>query len=144
MTLASALESFLAILVLAAAIWTIAARGTFTAVVGFVTYGLLLALVWMSLSSADIALTEAAIGSGITGILLVGATARLEVTENSMAAQSGATHHLVAAIVCAVVTLGLAAVVLALPNPAPTLAAAAATNMPAVDLGNPVAAVLLA
>jgi len=144
MTLASALEIFLAILVLAAAIWTIAARGTFTAVVGFVTYGLLLALVWMSLSSADIALTEAAIGSGITGILLVGATARLEVTEKSVAAQSGTTYHLVAAIVCALVTVGLAAVVLALPHPAPTLAAAAATNMPAVDLGNPVAAVLLA
>ena len=143
MTLASVLQIFLAILVLAAAIWTIAARGTFTAVVGFVTYGLLLALVWMSLSSADIALTEAAIGGGITGILLVGATARLEVTEKSMAAQSGATH-LVAAIVCTLVTVGLAAVVLALPHPAPTLAAAAATNMPAVDLGNPVAAVLLA
>ena len=143
MTLASVLQIFLAILVLAAAIWTIAARGTFTAVVGFVTYGLLLALVWMSLSSADIALTEAAIGGGITGILLVGATARLEVTEKSMAAQSGATH-LVAAIVCTFVTVGLAAVVLALPHPAPTLAAAAATNMPAVDLGNPVAAVLLA
>ena len=144
MTLASALEIFLAMLVLASAIWTITARGTFAAVVGFVTYGLLLTLVWMSLSSVDIALTEAAIGSGVTGILLLGATARLEVTEKSTAARSGPTLQVVAAIVCALVTIGLAAVVLALPVPAPTLAAAAVANMPAVGLGNPVAAVLLA
>ena len=144
MTLASALEIFLAMLVLASAIWTITARGTFAAVVGFVTYGLLLTLVWMSLSSVDIALTEAAIGSGVTGILLLGATARLEVTEKSTAARSGPTLQVVAAIVCASVTVGLAAVVLALPVPAPSLAAVAVANMPAVDLGNPVAAVLLA
>ena len=144
MTLASALEIFLVMLVLASAIWTITARGTFAAVVGFVTYGLLLTLVWMSLSSVDIALTEAAIGSGVTGILLLGATARLEVTEKSTAARSGPTLQVVAAIVCASVTVGLAAVVLALPVPAPSLAAVAVANMPAVDLGNPVAAVLLA
>jgi len=144
MTLASALEIFLVMLVLASAIWTITARGTFAAVVGFVTYGLLLTLVWMSLSSVDIALTEAAIGSGVTGILLLGATARLEVTEKCTAARSDTPLHVVAAIVCALVTIGLAAVVLALPVPAPTLAAAAVANMPAVGLGNPVAAVLLA
>ena len=144
MTLASALEIFLAILVVAAAIWTITARRTFAAVVGFVTYGLLLTLVWMSLSSVDIALTEAAIGSGVTGILLLSATACLEVTEKATAARSGTTLQVVAAIVCALVTIGLATVVLTLPDPAPTLAAAAAANMPAVDLGNPVAAVLLA
>jgi len=144
MTLVLALEIFLAILVVAAAIWTITARETFAAVVGFVTYGLLLALVWMSLSSADIALTEAAIGSGVTGILLLGATARLEVAEKSIAARSGTALHLVAAIVCGLVTIGLATVVLALPDPAPTLASAVAANMRAVDLGNPVAAVLLA
>jgi multisubunit Na+/H+ antiporter MnhB subunit len=144
MTLASALEIFLAILVMAAAIWTITARRTFAAVVGFVTYGLLLTLVWMSLSSVDIALTEAAIGSGVTGILLLSATACLEVTEKATAARSGTTLQVVAAIVCALVTIGLATVVLTLPDPAPTLAAAAAANMPAVDLGNPVAAVLLA
>jgi multisubunit Na+/H+ antiporter MnhB subunit len=144
MTLASALEIFLAMLVLASAIWTITARGTFAAVVGFVTYGLLLTLVWMSLSSVDIALTEAAIGGGVTGILLLSATARLEVAEKTTAARSGTTLQVVAAIVCALVTVGLATVVLTLPDPAPTLAATAAASMPAVGLGNPVAAVLLA
>lgn len=143
--MASALEIGLAILVLAAATWTIAARDAFAAVIGFVTYGLLLTLVWMSLSSVDVALTEAAIGSGVTGILLLGAAARLRVAEKSMATErAGAAQHLVAAVLSASVTAALAAVVLVLPNPAPTLAPAAEANLPAIGLGNAVTAVLLA
>jgi uncharacterized MnhB-related membrane protein len=68
MTIAAALEIALAVLVLGMAAWTIAARETFAAVVGFVAYGLLLALVWVRLDAVDVALTEAAIG-GLSGIL---------------------------------------------------------------------------
>ena len=71
----------LAVLVLGLAVWTIAARDTFAAVVGFVAFGLLLALVWVRLAAPDVALTEAAIGSGVTGGLLVGASARLRPSE---------------------------------------------------------------
>lgn len=49
----------------------------FTAVVLFVTFGLLLALVWMRLEAADVALAEAAIGAGLTGALLMASLARL-------------------------------------------------------------------
>ena len=77
MTIASALYIGLAVLVLALASWTIFAQDDYAAIVGFVTYGLLLSLVWVSLSSHDIALTEAAIGGGVTGVLLLGAGARL-------------------------------------------------------------------
>ena len=55
----------------------IAAREVFSAVVGYVAYGLLLAIVWVRLYAPDVALTEAAIGSGVTGVLLVAASARL-------------------------------------------------------------------
>ena len=127
--MASALEIGLAILVLAAATWTIAARDTFAAVIGFVTYGLLLTLVWMSLSSVDVALTEAAIGGGVTGILLLSAAARLKVAEKPMAAERvSAAHRLAAAVFSVLVAAGLAAVVLVLPSPAPTLASAAAAK----------------
>ena len=51
MTIASALEMALAAVVLGMAIWTIAARETFAAAVGFVVYGLLLALVWVRLDA---------------------------------------------------------------------------------------------
>ncbi len=62
---------------LGVAAWTVAAREMFSAVVGYVAYGLLLAIVWVRLYAPDVALTEAAIGSGVTGVLLVTAAARL-------------------------------------------------------------------
>lgn len=50
----------------------------FEAIVLFITFGLLLVLVWVRLSAPDIALAEAAIGAGLTGALLLDARARLE------------------------------------------------------------------
>ena len=73
-------ESFdivLAVLVLPLAFWTIAARETFVAVVSYVAYGLLLALVWVRLGAPDVALAVAAIGSGLSGVLLLFTAARL-------------------------------------------------------------------
>ena len=81
MTWTFAIDAALVLLILAVAVWTIAARDTFAAVVGFVAYGLLLALVWVRLHAVDVALTEAAIGSGLSGVLLIGAAARLRSTE---------------------------------------------------------------
>ena len=87
MTVASALEIVLAAVVLGVAVWTIAARETFAAVVGFVAYGLLLALVWVRLDAVDVALTEAAIGGGLGGVLMLGAAARLRAGEAPAAAE---------------------------------------------------------
>ena len=77
MTLFEALDLCLAVIVLGVAAWTVVAREMFSAVVGYVAYGLLLAIVWVRLYAPDVALTEAAIGSGVTGVLLVAAAARL-------------------------------------------------------------------
>ena len=86
-------------MVLGVAVWTIAARETFAAVVGFVAYGLLLALVWVRLDAVDVALTEAAIGSGLSGVLLLGAAARLRAAEAPAAAERpGAILRLAAAV----------------------------------------------
>jgi multisubunit Na+/H+ antiporter MnhB subunit len=140
-----ALTIVLALLVLAAAGWTVTAPSDFAAVVGFVIYGLLLALVWMRLRSVDIALTEAAIGSGVTGVLLLGAGARLRSSEEPPANERpGVAQHVMAAVLCTSITAGLAVVVLILPEPAPTLAPSAAAHLAGTGLGNPVAAVLLA
>jgi multisubunit Na+/H+ antiporter MnhB subunit len=132
-------------LVLGVAAWTIAARDTFAAVVGFVAYGLLLALVWVRLAAPDVALTEAAIGSGLTGGLLIGASTLLRRTEMQAATEKpGATLRLAAAALCTLASAGIAAIVLLLPEPAPTLAPQAAANIAATGLGNPVTAVLMA
>jgi uncharacterized MnhB-related membrane protein len=127
------------------AVWTITSRDTLPAVVGFVAYGLLLALVWVRLAAPDVALTEAAIGSGITGGLLLGASARLRATEAPATGETpGMTLRVAAAVLCALVAAGLAAIVVLLPEPAPTLAPQVAANMAATGLGNPVTAVLMA
>ena len=47
-------------------------------IVFFVVYGLVLAVVWYRLDAPDVALAEAAIGAGITGVLLIGAVSRLQ------------------------------------------------------------------
>ena len=145
MTIALALEIVLAAVVLSVAVWTIAARETFPAVAGFVAYGLLLTLVWVRLGAPDVALTEAAIGSGLTGALLLGAAARLRASEEPEAVERpGGTVRVLAAVLSATVAAALAAGLLFLPDPAPTLAVAAAENAAATGLGNPVTNVLMA
>ena len=135
----------LSALILGLAVWTIVARGAYAAVVGFIAYGLLLTLVWVQLRGIDVALTEAAIGGGLTGALLIGAAARLRGTETATRAErSGtATRWLAAGVSCAV-AVALAICVLALPEPAPTLAPEVLANMAVTEVGNPITAVLLA
>ena len=135
----------LTFLVLGVAAWTIAARETFAAVVGFVAYGLLLALIWVRLAAPDVALTEAALGSGLTGGLLIGAGSRLRVSQSPPAEETpGVALKTAAAVLCILISAGLAAIVPLLPDPAPTLAPQVAANIAATGLGNPVTAVLMA
>ena len=144
MNLTFVLESALAVLVLGAAAWTIAARSAFAAAVGFVSYGLLLALVWVQLAAVDVALTEAAIGSGLTGVLLLGAAATLRRTEARTLRRPPVPLRVLAAAGCALVSVALAVVVLALPESGPTLAPEAMAALPATGVGNPVTGVLMA
>lgn len=138
-------DAGLLITVLGVAGWTVAARETFAAVVGFVAYGLLLALVWVRLAAPDVALTEAAIGGGVTGVLLLGAAARLRGTAVASPEEPpGAIMRLVTGVFCGVISAALAAIVFLLPEPAPTLAPEAAADLSATGVGNPVTAVLMA
>jgi multisubunit Na+/H+ antiporter MnhB subunit len=145
MTLAWVFDAILAATVLGVAGWTIATRQTFAAVVGFVAYGLLLALVWVRLRAPDVALTEAAIGGGVTGVLLLGAAARLRGAPVATPAEwPGVPLRLVTGALCGAVSAVLAATVLLLPDPAPTLAPQAAANLAPTGVGNAVTAVLMA
>ena len=145
MSIGPVLDAGLAALVLAVAWWATVTRVAFAAVAGFVIFGLLLAIVWVRLGAVDVALTEAAVGSGLTGALLVAAEARLRARKALAAAEvPGLTLRIVAALLCAALSGGLALVVLADPDPAPTLAPLAVASLPATGLGNPVTAVLMA
>lgn len=139
------LNAGLAALIVALAIWAVFARDAFAAVVGFIAYGLLLTLVWVQLQGVDVALTEAAIGGGLTGALLIGAAARLRGTEAAARAERPrALVRVAAAALSTAVTAALAMGVLMLPDPAPTLAPQAMANIAATGVGNPITAVLLA
>jgi multisubunit Na+/H+ antiporter MnhC subunit/multisubunit Na+/H+ antiporter MnhB subunit len=145
MSVILALDICLAVLVLAVAGWTVAAREAFAAVVGYVAYGLLVSLVWVRLFAVDVALTEAAIGGGVTGVLLISAAVRLRGTEAAVVAEwPGTGSRLFSAVLCVVVTAGLAAAVLMMPDPGATLAPEADRHLAETGLGNPVTAVLMA
>lgn len=135
-------DAALLALLLGLAAWVVLARNAFAAVAAFIAYGLLLTLAWLQLHGVDIALTEAAIGGGLTGALLIGAVTRLRSAPAAPA--TGATTHALAALVAAALAAVLAACVRALPDPAPSLAPLVADNIAATGVGNAITAVLLA
>jgi multisubunit Na+/H+ antiporter MnhB subunit len=140
-----ALDLVFGLLALAVAVFALRTRSTYAAVVGFVSFGVLLSMVWFRLGAPDVALTEAAIGGGLTGLLMLNASAVLRPTEAAAAAERHSVGLRLAALLAAGgVAVGLALAVLALPTPAPTLAPLAAAGAPATGLGNPVAATLMA
>jgi multisubunit Na+/H+ antiporter MnhB subunit len=140
-----AFDILLAALILGLALWTAIARETFAAVLGLMAYGLLLTLVWVRLHGVDVALTEGAIGGGLTGVLLIGAAARSRATESvSLAERPGTLTRALAAGLAAAVASALAVCVLILPVPAPTLAHEVAANLASTGVGNPITGVLLA
>ena len=144
MTIDTVLDCCLAALVLAVGCWIIVARDSFAAAVGFVAYGLLLTLLWVRLDTIDVALMEGIIGSGLTGALLVRASSRLRTKGSATAKRPDVSVRGVAALLSATVAAMLAAAVLYLPDPPPTLAPEAAANAGATGMGNAVTNVLMA
>jgi multisubunit Na+/H+ antiporter MnhB subunit len=140
----NAFDVVLAALLLAVAAWTVITRDGFTSVVAFVTYGLLLALVWVRIAAPDVALTEAAVGGGVTGSLLLSASTRLQRPGPSPPGdQPSLALRASAMTLCILVAAALAGGILVLPYPPPTLAPPATSSLWATGLGNAVAAVLI-
>jgi len=138
-------DSILVLTLLAVALSILALRQAFAAVLAFVTYGLLLAIAWVRLGSVDVALTEAAIGAGVTGVLLIAAASRLRRSiPIADKASPGIPMRIAVGALCATISAALVAAVLHLPTPAPGQALAAVANLPSTGLGNPVTGVLLA
>ncbi|TCI00235.1 DUF4040 domain-containing protein [Roseococcus sp. SYP-B2431] len=145
MTAALLLDLALALSAVAVALWTVAAKRAFEAIVGFIAFGLLLSLAWVRLGTVDVALTEAAVGAGAGGVLLLGASARLGTRALAEAKDVPILPLRVATgLLCALLSGALGWAILSLPTPAPSLAPLAAANLAATELGNPVSGVLLA
>ncbi|MDH2348930.1 MnhB domain-containing protein [Bradyrhizobium sp. SSUT18] len=144
MSIATVFEIVLAAIVLGLGVWTIVVPEIFSATVGFVAYGLLVALIWVRLDAVDVALTEAAIGGGLGGVLLLGAAARLRDADLMAEKTPGTLLRAGATALSVLMAAALAGAVLVLPDPAPTLAPVAVANAGATGLSNPVTNVLMA
>ena len=109
----------------------------------FVAFGMIVALVWARLGAPDLALAEAAIGAGLTGVLLLRAARRLPV---STARRFDYRRHL-GALTFIVVAVSGFAVSIILPSPADITAnnidSPVAAAMPDSGVSHPVTAVLL-
>ncbi|MEO1104984.1 MAG: hydrogenase subunit MbhD domain-containing protein [Pseudomonadota bacterium] len=138
-----AFDILLALIVVAVALAATLGRDNFGAVVFFIVYGSLLAIAWTRLGAADVALAEAAIGAGLTGLLLVGALARLARLDVREPEPLGTRTR----ALCALASAGLVAIVaFALKSLDPRgtgLIGDVAANLDRSGVQNPVTAVLL-
>lgn len=71
-----AFDTLLSLSLVGLAVATLTRREPRQAVILFIAFGLLLALVWARLRAPDVALAEAAIGAGLGGALMLAAARR--------------------------------------------------------------------
>lgn len=144
-----AFDTLLAISIAATAAGAVVIRSLYASIALFIVYGLMLAVAWVRLDAIDVALAEAAIGAGLTGILLVGAAARCRAVERragAIADGSGERRTLLRTVqgaIAGVLAAAVGAAVLLLPDSAPGLTATVADTIERSGVSNPVTAVLL-
>lgn len=76
-TLNLLLDAFIAGMTAWLALSALGAEDYFDAAIRFVAFGLAVTFAWVRLDAPDVALAEAAVGSGLTGALLLSAVARM-------------------------------------------------------------------
>lgn len=139
------LDSLLGLSLVALAWRALASEDLFKAVVLFISFGLVLALVWVRLEAPDIALAEAAIGAGLTGALLLAALARLRriETNDSPVERPGRLPRMLTAIAALSLTAALGHALLSLPTVSAGLSREVIAQLDASGVRHPVTAVLL-
>lgn len=132
----------LALAIIGIAVGVLILRDAFAMIVCFVIFGLLSALAWVRLAAPDVALAEAAIGTGVTGALLLKTLAHLRGRTLSppLRVKGGLVVN---AALCALVTLAGIGVFLATPIGGAGLEGLVAQNLAASGVAHPVTAVLL-
>lgn len=142
----SALDILLALALLGLAWGVLASVDLFRAIVLFIAFGLLMALVWVRLDAPDVALAEAAIGAGLTGALLLAAYARLRIISpeeiENIRSRRGFRFTLFLVLVPLLATV-LGYAVWSLPPDATRLGKEVIAHLDRSGVSNPVTAVLL-
>jgi multisubunit Na+/H+ antiporter MnhB subunit len=149
-----ALDILLVFSLLGLAVATLATRDAKHSVILFMAFGLVLAVVWGRLLAPDVALAEAAIGSGLSGALLLAAARELRrgtlsadktpVRESDRYSPNSVLQWTVTLLCVALAALLAWALAQAFGGaPEDTLALAVNENIAASGVSNPVTAVLL-
>ncbi len=115
----------------------------FRGVVLFIAFGLLMALAWLRLGAADVAMAEAAVGAGLTGVLLLNTLGRLEPEASEHPATRLAGPLRGAVLVGCLLVGGLVAWALLPRAPVAGVAPLVGGRLGESGVGNPVTAVLL-
>lgn len=141
----------LSIVALAAAVLIV--RDQFAMIVMFIVFGLMSAIAWVRLSAPDVAMAEAAIGTGVTGALLLKTLDHLRFTSGTLNRTEAlgitpvqpvpAAALWVNGAACTLVVMGLALALLDAPRGGPGVEALVAEAMPASGVTHPVTGVLL-
>lgn len=134
-------DGVLGVLLLGLAFGALHGRNLYASVLLFIAFGLALALIWARLGAADLALAEAAIGAGLTGVLLFTALARQPAAD--MPEVTGTRLRLGAAAVVLPLLFLMVQGLAPLSEGEPRLPALIAQNLGETGVEHPVTAVLL-
>ena len=76
-TLTEAVKILLLILMIACAVSVNLTKSLLQAVIVFMTYSALMCVIWILMESPDLAITEAAVGAGVSSVLFLAALRRI-------------------------------------------------------------------
>ena len=140
------LDGLLAASLVAAALGVLLARNLYRAVILFIIFGLLMALVWVRMQAPDLALAEAAIGAGLTGVLLLDALGHLRTQPQTrhQQLQQSRLLEILAGVLAISVTGFLWWALVEAPQPGVAMPEWVADNMQASGVEHPITGVLLA
>lgn len=131
-------DGLLGLLLVALALASLHARDLYTSVSLFIAFGVVAALAWAYLGAPDLALAEAAISAGLTGVLLIAALARIgEGAPDALHRRPLATLLPLGALVLLIASLW------PLAGARSVLPALLSEHLPQTGLRNPVTGVLL-
>ena len=136
------LDGALGLLVLGLAFGALHGRNLYASVLLFIAFGLALALVWARLGATDLALAEAAIGAGLTGVLLFAALAR-QPGPAELPEMTPIRQRLAAAVVVLPLLIMLVQGLAPVADRVSTLPAEIDRVLPQTGVSHPVTAVLL-
>ena len=83
------LEYLLLVFLIASSLAVSLSRRTLIAIIIFMSYGIVMSLVWVLLDAPDLALTEAAVGAGVTSVLFFLTLKRINTMEEARNERKG-------------------------------------------------------